>query len=610
MQKYWEQKNLSFLSKLLRSASTLNSKWRAKEEQPMNKQRKNRHPSQQGERLMQAIKNKYGDRNDSVAEFERALEKSLNGMSFNTIQTTISEMINGNDIDSWNRKYFLPIERILNVRIADIIDGTANTTPSPRGLYEIGTQGKYEDFQWLSEQNDGSIDVIRSSDEWSKNIFDYVYESENLDGLRFLIDNHFYNISCPAKFQAYSYFSNSEEEHALILLKMLAKGKDGCREMFIRLFDTREGTDLIFTSDTILWNDNILEAMINSPVLLEAACRKPELLPESALNKRQRITGKEEYQAICASNWLTPLLCYALKHEDKYRSQALQLLKTSQEVADNTLTNIGKNRDLLGPAVETISTKKGYLLIGNGRSVIGVLGEPLTDQAIQDPELRQQANKITATIASIRSLSKFQNPVLINGKMHVQRINDNNIYQEFIRASKGKPYLFQEADSKDGDSHGFVFIAPKGIQAKTLTSEQWFQIGQALRSIHEIPTGKEGTAYCHGPFYYSNFYLLPNGKLEYIGGYSNVYVGNPEDDLLSAGLLAFQSTYFFPNSNQEGIRNLLKGYGLTFDGFLDKLIDFQLQLARSSDTSEDIRLHMNVAAELLAANNAINSKNN
>ena len=603
-------KNLSFLSKLLRSASTLNSKWRAKEEQPMNKQRKNRHPSQQGERLMQAIKNKYGDRNDSVAKFERELEKNLNGVNFNTIQTTISEMINGDDVDSWNRKYFLPIERILDVRIADIIDGTTNPGPSPRGLYEIGTQGKYEDFQWLSEQSDGSIDVIRSSDEWSKNIFDYVYESENLDGLRFLIDNNFYNISCPANFQAYSYFGSSEEKHALILLKMLAKGEDGCREMFIRLFDTREGTDLIFTSDTILWNDNILEIMIKSPVLLEAACRGPELVSESTLNQRHRITGKEEYQAVCASNWLTPLLCYALKHEDKYRRQALQLLKTSQEVADYTRTHIGKNLDLLGPSVETISTKKGYLLIGNGRSVIGVLGEPLTDQAIQDPELRQQANKITATIASIRSLSKFQNPVLINGKMHVQRINDNNVYKEFIRASKGKPYLFQETDSKDGDSHGFVFIAPKGIQAKTLTSEQWFQIGQALRSIHEIPTGKEGTAYCHGPFYYSNFYLLPNGKLEYVGGYSNVYIGSPEEDLLNAGLLAFQSTYLSPKSNQEFIRNLLKGYGLPFDGFLNKLIDSQLQLARSSDTSEDIRLHMNVAAELLAANNAINSKNN
>ena len=158
---------------------------------------------------MQAIKNKYGDRNDSVAKFERELEKNLNGVNFNTIQTTISEMINGDDVDSWNRKYFLPIERILDVRIADIIDGTTNPGPSPRGLYEIGTQGKYEDFQWLSEQSDGSIDVIRPSDEWSKNIFDYVYESENLDGLRFLIDQGFYTIFCPAKFQAYSYFSNS-----------------------------------------------------------------------------------------------------------------------------------------------------------------------------------------------------------------------------------------------------------------------------------------------------------------------------------------------------------------------------------------------------------------
>jgi hypothetical protein len=139
-----------------------------------------------------------------------------------------------------------------------------------------------------------------------------------------------------------------------------------------------------------LWNDNVLEVIINSERLLKAVCRKPNILPESTINDVRRTLFEGEYKAICASNWLTPLLCYALNHEDRYREQAVQLLDASLEVASATLSNIGKNKGLLGGSDDSITTKKGRVILGH-RYVIGIIGEPMTEGEIKDPVLKKKA---------------------------------------------------------------------------------------------------------------------------------------------------------------------------------------------------------------------------
>lgn len=566
----------------------------------MNTSRKNRHPSPAGQRLEDAIYNRYGDSYDSVAKFTRKLAKELNGPGPDTVATTVSAMINGLDPNEWNRKYFLPIERLLNVRMADIIDGSRVFKASPRGLFEIGTQGNYEDFEWLAKQTDGSIDVIKSCDEWSKSIFNYVYESKNIEGLRFLVDNGYYQVFGPGKIIAYSYHAGSDEEHALILLDLLSRDEDPEAKMFIKLFDTHENTDTIDFNSDVLWNENVLRVILNSEKLMDAVCRKPDILPESSINRVRRVLFDGEYQTICASNWLTPLLCYALENEEEYREQAIRLLDVSLDIASATLSNIGKNKGILGRNDRSITTEKGRVILDH-RYVIGIIGEPRTEGEIKDPVLKKKVAEVTSKIGSFRAMAKFQTPVLVDGKMHLPPVDQNPLYRDFINIAKGHRYLLQKADSKDGDASNYVFEAPKGSEARGLSLDQWFQIGEALKTVHQIDTGVEGKVFCHGRFYYADFYVLDNGDLEYISGYRDVHIGDFDEDLFAAGFLAFNNNYIRPDAKQEAIEALLKGYGYPKDGFLEKLWNYLLSLAKAEDNANEMRFLMDSATGVLRA---------
>ena len=562
--------------------------------------RKNRHVSPVGERLEDAIYRRYGDSYDSVAKFTRKLTEALNGPGFNTVQTAISEMINGLHPDKWNRKYFVPIERLLNVRIVDIIDGERIFAPSPRGLYEIGTQGNYEDFERLAEQTDGSVEVIKSYDEWSKSIFYYVYESKNIEGLRYLVDHGYYQIYGPGQIMAYSYHAHSDEEHALILLDLLSLDDDPDSKMFIELFDTHQNSDIANYGGGILRNENVLRSILNSEKLLKTVCRKPEILPESAINGVRRVILEDEYQAICASNWLTPLLCYALEHEDEYHEQATKLLDASLEVASATLASIGKNIGSLGGDDQSITTEKGRVILGL-RYVIGIIGEPMTEGEIKDPLLKKKAAEITSKIGSFRALTKFRTPVLVDGKMHLPPVDQNPLYRKFVDIAKGHRYLLQKADNNDADGSNFVFIAPKGTVAHGLSLDQWNQIGHALKCIHQIDTGVPGKVYCHGRFYFADFYVLPNEDIEYISGYRDVHIGDYEEDLYAAGFLAFNNNYLRPDTDQEAIAALLEGYGYPKDGFLEKLWDYLISLAKGESIVSETRFLMDSATGVLQA---------
>ncbi|MDY6392593.1 MAG: hypothetical protein SPL80_07115 [Bacilli bacterium] len=570
----------------------------------MKTQRKNRHFSPAGKRLQEAIYKKYGDAYDSITKFVRDLADELCGTKFETIQSTISNMMSGADPSHWNKKYFLPIERLLNVRMADIIDDVQIYTPSPRGLYEIGTQGTYKDFQWLSEQKDGYVDVIKSYDEWSKGICDYVYESKNIEGLRFLVDHGFYQVLEPGKIMANHYHAGSEDEQALILLDLLSQDKDPESKMFIKLFDTHARSDIMDLDRSIYWNENAIKTILEREKFLKAVCRKPDVLPESAINARKRVVVGGEYQAICASNWLTPLLCYSLDHESDYREQAIKLLEVSYDVANATVTNIGQNKELLGGDDSSISTEKGRVLLGHNY-VIGIIGEPITKGEIKDPELREKASKITAKIGSFRAMAKFQTPVIVNGKMHLPSSSQNPLYRKFIAIAKGHAFLLQIEENNDGDACNCVFKAPQGKPAFRLSSDQWFQVGQALKSIHQIDTGVEGKVFCHGRFNYSDFYVLPNGDLEFVSGYLNVHIGDYEEDIFAAGALAFNNNYFDPDVEQEEIKAFLKGYGYPEKDFLQKLYDYLTMSAKMEKNENGISFMMDSATGVLRVLNAM-----
>lgn len=532
----------------------------------------------------------------SLKAFYIELSKALGDTSAKTIEVKISKFINGRG--PFPGRYIYATEHMLGIRIADIIDGTYVSPASPRGLYEIGTHGTYEDFEWLAAQTDGSVEVIRSYDEWSKSIVHYVYESKNLEGLRYLVDHGFYQTFGAGKFMCHCYHNGNEEEHALILLNMLAEDDDPEATMFTNLFDSVEQADLTRTGPSLLNNEAILEAILRHERLLEAVCREADLVPESRLNGPKRQTSKE-YLAVCASSWLTPLLCFALAHEDEYLDQAKKLGQISLRVAREAFISIRDNIHLLGGIDESIRTEHGYVLLGHSY-VIGIIGEPKTDGVIKNPDLRNLVNETTAVIGSFRALAKIQTPVKVNGKLHLPRPLQNPVYQTFLAASRGHRYLLQESESNDGDSHNDVFDAPKGKESEhSLSLEQWKQVGKALHSIHGIETGQEGQSFCHGRFIYPDIYIAKDGNVELIAGYQDVYIGNPEDDVFAMAALAFINNYVTAVVDQEPLEAFLEGYGYPREGFLEKFWNYLVSIARSEKNMNEASYLMELAVNVL-----------
>lgn len=567
----------------------------------MSTSRNNRNPSPAGKRLLEAIDRKYGHEANGVSKLAYQLSDEPNTANYDTIITTLSAMINGNNLSKWNRKLFLPMERILGIRIADIIDGTKEYKQSPRGLFEIGTEGSYEDFEWLASQTDGSVEVIRSFDEWSKGIVDYVFEAKNIEGFKYLAEHGFFDSFAPGSITAYGYHSSNSEETLLAVLDLLSLDNDPKHELFDKVVDPKEHSDLAAIRSEEHFSESAIRMILQHENLLNAVCREPSAIPESKLSGSIRaIDGDQEYMALCASHWLTPCLNYAIEHEDKYALQAKRLLEYSYDVASQTLSHIKENLILLGGHEASVTTKNGYVLLGHSH-VIGIIGEPVSDGVIQNEELRRLANEVTAKIGSFRALSKLQTPILINGKMHMPHCDQNPLYSRFVFATKDKPYLLHLSENKDGDSNNYVFDAPSGKEARNgLTLDQWKQVGCALRSIHSIDAGEEGKAYCHGRFYYQDIYIQPNEEVELITGYQNVYIGDPIDDLYAMGLLAFEADYFSPRK-QNQIQAFLEGYGHPYDGFLKELANHLFDLAKAEKSANEIRFLMNSAAEVLNA---------
>ena len=550
-----------------------------------------------GARFEKAVMNWGG----SLKKFYVELSQALENTSVATIEAKISNFINGHG--DFPGKYIYPTENILRIRFADIIEGETTFFSGRRGLYEIGTQGNYKDFEWLAKQTDGSVEVIKSYDEWSNSIFDYVYEARNLDGLRFLVNNDFYQTYAPGQFSAYSYHKGTDEEHALILLDMLSKDEEYGTSIFIKLFDSREQTFALRFNSGLFSSEAVLRTMLDNRKLLEIVARKPDLVPESILNGPHRQTP-EDYLAVCASNWLTPLLCYALEHEDEYLSEAMFLGKRSLDIAREALSSIGKNIALLGGPEESISTKDGHVILGHSH-IIGVIGEPQTEGVIKNDDLKNLVDEITAVIGSFRALAKIQTPVKVNGKFHLPKVVQNKVYRDFVIASKGHKYLLQLSESKGRDSHNDVFDAPKGEECRCdLSLKQWKQVGKALRSIHNISTKEDGKSYCHGRFCYPDIYIADNGNVEVIVGYHNVYIGNPEEDVFAMSILAFKNNYFAPQADQYALDAFLDGYGYPKENYLEKLWNYLVCLSKNEENTNEAHYLMELAFGVSRANKA------
>lgn len=148
-----------------------------------------------------------------------------------------TKMLNGER--ELNSKYYVPIERIFDIRIADLFSDNANIKPSyrKRGLRYTAAMNTYEEFANLAaEASDGNHSVIFNTDEYNKSIFDYIIEFRATNGIKYLVDKFSLRYECSRS----SFFSpiNANcfcfDENIDKIADVLFEADDG--ETFTRLF--------------------------------------------------------------------------------------------------------------------------------------------------------------------------------------------------------------------------------------------------------------------------------------------------------------------------------------------------------------------------------------
>lgn len=98
-----------------------------------------------------------------------------------------------------NSKYYVPLERIFDIRIADLLSDEANINPSyrNRGLRYTAATNSYKEFAILAaEISDTGRSVIFYTDEYSKSIFDYIIEFRAVNGIKYLVNEFSLRYEC------------------------------------------------------------------------------------------------------------------------------------------------------------------------------------------------------------------------------------------------------------------------------------------------------------------------------------------------------------------------------------------------------------------------------
>ena len=548
----------------------------------MAKERKNRNASELGQRLLKAMRAK----NYEPQTFANDLALKIDGAKSESILETLSKMINGKQ-DKWPAKWFLAMEELLDVKVIDLINHPTHKPFSKPGLFEVGTYGKYNDFERLDETKDSGPSVLDSYDEWDKKIYFYVYESKNFDGVKYLFDSGRYNDILINPAMCGLHGTTTEEEFSTILEIIENKGKEG-ENIFLKLFDNKNNLYFKQRDCELFKLETIIKIMLASDYFLEIICEEKSFEKESFLNPTRR-ESKKEFLCLCSSVWLTPLLCYSLNHEDEYKTQANRLLDASLQIAKEQYEYIKLNqKDLSTTGLPSITTKNGLVILDHNH-VIGVIGEAI-DVDVKDKYLREKVEVLTSKIGLIRQMSQMHSTFINNGLLHATRPSDNPTFKHFLKAAEGKKYLLHISKEKNPDkAHNEVFEAPKGRRLETIpTEKQWKELGKALKYIHSIDCGEEGKSFCLGQLNLKEIFVLENGEIECIADYSKVYIGDPKDDVMATSLLALNYRTH-KKEEQNDLFAFLEGYGYQKNDFFNELFDYLIDSAKKKTFKESRR---------------------
>lgn len=234
-------------------------------------------------------------------------------------------------------EFITPLEKIFGVSLARLLDEDAYKLPPEKEMIPYLKGFRYYAYLDDMELYKKELDVLltkngesslKTMDEYGKTFLDYVIEYNSVNGIRYLHDNYhlklrFYDNQFDT--EPYGLFFITSHHKGIELARMILNMHD--MDLFNDIYDPYHTYALMGELPySIYLNDEYLEIMMDDKDLFESLFKIKKC--EYKLSQTaQRSMNKETLVIETINPVINGCLNYALNHLDKYKNQAIKILK-------------------------------------------------------------------------------------------------------------------------------------------------------------------------------------------------------------------------------------------------------------------------------------------
>lgn len=442
-----------------------------------------------------------------------------------------AKMLNGER--ELNSKYYVPLERIFDIRIADLLADDVSIKPSfrNRGLRYTAATNSYEEFANLAaETKEGDYSVMFSTDEYNKSIFDYIIEFRATNGIKYLVNEFALRYECLRT----SFWSSDKAycfchgENIDKIADVLFEADDG--DTFAKLFHAFDTlADYYDDQRQIYGKESFIKKILDSTDIFNKYLMKEEV-PLSTINHGLK---NNNHIGVFVNPILNKLLESAFDDPRKYADKIVAILNYGIE----------NNPKVIATATECDETGNNTFSIKDSGSVelryiscgcVVVIKDDYINTEITS-EMKEKISRIkeinnrilvreTGDLLGTKRLQRNKSGNVI--KLHTDNSVEYEMYANLKDADLPISRLLSTQDGVD------EFAAYKGRNNLfKYTPNMIAEIAEFLKNLH-IKSAQilDGQVYVHGNMNVENVYF-DNNLLMCVANWEACHIGKAYEDL-------------------------------------------------------------------------------
>lgn len=470
--------------------------------------------------------------------YEELDEKDVDG-TVKKQKSNFSQMLEGNR--TLNKEYYIPLEKIFDIRIAELLDDSKDLKYQyvNKGIRWAAASDDVEEFRRLCNEDNPTFyqKVIKSKDEFGKDIIDYIIEFKAINGFKYLINNQ--KLKYSTAFGGYNLnFSNITNYFSVTIEKLLELSKMLLENGDIQTFNTFFNTyqllcDFGSFPNNVYLDKDFLNGIIENEEIFNSMFSCKEL----TLNEANH-TKKMENETFL---YINPILNNLLNvcFEQNKRIEINKILEYGLKMNKIVFDTI---KEKVNSKIHDIKIEKtGEVLVNNfcyGSVIVitdvidpKIFYNKTTKDLIEDIRTMNKSFKFSNTLDYF---SEIEDEIITDSEGRIIKKHSGNeceykIYKEFEN-DKTLP-LPRYVDSYKGVDRFYKYEGT--VVKNNLTDDQIIKIVEFLVKFKNLSKEKfNGEVYAQGKLDLCDFYFDDNGNLSQVVNFENAYVGDEYDDII------------------------------------------------------------------------------